>query len=98
MTLTMDKETYLLSEAFQSSIREKTHVHIFQEEDKSYKEIDQVKLTNSITWTWASQMSLVVKNLPAKAGGIRDLSSLPGEEHGKPLQYSCPENPMGKGA
>ena len=35
MTLTMDRETYLLSEAVQSSIREKTHVHIFQEGTKT---------------------------------------------------------------
>ena len=24
---------------------------------------------------------------------VRDLSSIPGEEHGNPLQYSCLENP-----
>ena len=41
----------------------------------------------------ASQMVLVVKNLPANAGDIRDVSSIPGlgrssgEGHGNPLQY-----------
>ena len=41
----------------------------------------------------------VVKNLPASAGDIRDVGSIPGwgrsprEEHGNPLQYSCLENP-----
>ena len=51
----------------------------------------------------ASQLVLVVKNLPANAGDIRDadlipgLGRSPGGEHGKPLQYSCLENPMDKG-
>ena len=44
-------------------------------------------------------MALVVKNLPAYAGDIRDASSIPelgrspGGGHGNPLQYSCLENP-----
>ena len=52
----------------------------------------------------ASQVVLVVKNLPAKAGDIRDTCSVlgagrsPGEGHGNPLQYSCLENPMNRGA
>ena len=49
-------------------------------------------------------MVLVVKNLPASAGDIRDVGSIPGsgrspgERHGNPLQYSCLENPMDRGA
>ena len=49
---------------------------------------------------WASQVALVVKNLPANAGDVRDVGSIPGlgrspgKGHGNPLQYSCPENPM----
>ena len=52
----------------------------------------------------ASQVALVVKNLPASAGDIRDaglvpgLGRSPGGEHGNPLQYSCLENPMDRGA
>ena len=52
----------------------------------------------------ASQVMLVVKNPSANAGDIRDLGSIPGSgrsprgEHGNPLQYSCLENPMGRGA
>ena len=52
----------------------------------------------------ASQVALVVKNLPANAGDIRDtglvpgLGRSPGGEHGNPLQYSCLENPMDRGA
>ena len=54
----------------------------------------------------ASQVALVVKNLPANvnAGDRRDLGSIPGSGrspgggHGHPLQYSCLENPMDEGA
>ena len=52
----------------------------------------------------ASHVVLVVKNPPAKAGDIRDASSIPGSErspgggHGNSLQYSCLENPMAGGA
>ena len=45
-------------------------------------------------------MVLVVKNLPARAGDIRDMDSgrSPGGGHGNQLQYSCLENPMDRGA
>ena len=47
---------------------------------------------------------LVVKNLPANAGDIRDMCLIPGSGkspgggHGNPLQSSCLENPMDSGA
>ena len=31
-----------------------------------------------VAYVWASQVVLVVKNLPANAGGVRDLGSIPG--------------------
>ena len=46
----------------------------------------------------------MVTNLPAIAGDTRDAGSIPrlerppGDEHGNPLQYSCLENPMDRGA
>ena len=46
----------------------------------------------------------MVKKLSASAGDIRDRGSIPGlgrfpgGGHGNPLQYSCLENPMDKGA
>ena len=49
-------------------------------------------------------MALVVKNLPAKAGDIRDAGSIPGsgrapgKGNGNPFQYACLENPMDRGA
>ena len=45
--------------------------------------------------------SAVVKNLPANAedsGLIPGLGRCPGEGDGYPLQYSCLENPMDRGA
>ena len=47
---------------------------------------------------------LVVKNLPANAGDVRDADLIPGsgrspgEGNGNPLQYSYLENPMDRGA
>jgi len=53
----------------------------------------------------ASQVVLLIKNLPAKVGDIRDtqgsipgLRRTPGGGHGNPLQYSCLENPMDRRA
>ena len=52
----------------------------------------------------ASQVVLVVKNTPSSAGNVRDLGLIPGlgrspgEGNGNPLQYSCLENPMDRGA
>ena len=52
----------------------------------------------------ASQMALVVKNPPVNAGNIRDmdltpgLGRSPGGGHSNPLQCSCLENPMDRGA
>ena len=63
-----------------------------------------------LNWTelksreWASQVTLVVKNSPANAGDIRDTGLIPvsgrspGGGHGNPLQYSCLEIPMDRGA
>ena len=51
-----------------------------------------------------SQVALVVKNPLVNAGDIRDAGSIPGSgrspggEHDNPLQYSCLENPMDRGA
>ena len=46
----------------------------------------------------------VVKNLPANTGDAGDTGLIPGSgrstegEHGNPLQHSCPEHPMDRGA
>ena len=65
-----------------------------------------------VLWGWGgdlresgtSQVTLVVKNLPANAEDIRDAGLIPGSGrspgggHSNPLQYSCLENPMDRGA
>ena len=49
-------------------------------------------------------IEILVKNLPANAGDLRDAGSVPGlgrspgGGHGNPVQYSCLENPMHRGA
>ena len=51
-----------------------------------------------------NSVALVIKNLPAKAGDVRDAGSIPGlgrspgEGNGNPLQHSCLENPMDRAA
>ena len=51
-----------------------------------------------------SQLALVVKNSTANVGDARDMGSIPGSGrypgggHSNPLQYSCLENPVDRGA
>ena len=51
-----------------------------------------------------SQVVLVVKNPPARAGEVRDVGSIPGlgrspgEGNSNSLQYSCLENSIDRGA
>ena len=53
---------------------------------------------------WGFPGGTVVKNLPANTGAPRDMGLIPGlgrspgEGNGKPLQYSCLENSMDRGA
>ena len=53
--------------------------------------------------TGASEMALVVNNLPTSSGNVKDAGLTPGlrrshgEQNGNPLQYSCLENPMDRG-
>ena len=58
----------------------------------------------SIIISIQSQVALVVKNMPAIAGDIRDTGSIPGSGsspgggHGNLLQCSCLENLLDRGA
>ena len=53
---------------------------------------------------WASKAALMVKNPLANAGDVRDEGLIPGSGrfpgggHSNPLQYSCLDNPMDRGA
>jgi len=57
-----------------------------------------------ISLFWAFWVVLVVKNPLVNEGDLRDSNSIPGlgkspgGGHGNPLQYSCLENPMDRGA
>ena len=61
-----------------------------------------VLLTSS--YSQASQVALAVKNPPANAGDLRVVGSIPdsgrspGGGHGTPLQCTCLENPLDRGA
>ena len=61
-------------------------------------------LERPLTGNRASQVVLVVKNSAANAGDLRDAGLIPGwgrspgKRHGNPLQDSCLENPMDRGA
>ena len=62
-----------------------------------------VQILKSYLKPRASQVAVVVKNMPANEGDMRDLGLIPGwgrshgEGNGNPLQYSCLENPIDRG-
>uniref|UniRef100_A0AC11E9P4 Solute carrier family 66 member 2 n=1 Tax=Ovis aries TaxID=9940 RepID=A0AC11E9P4_SHEEP len=64
----------------------------------------EVRVPPGQSFLGVSQVALVIKNIPANEGDLRDASLVPGlgrspgEERGNPLQYSCLENPMDRGA
>ena len=66
--------------------------------------ISKLTVSHHLPSLRASQVALVVKNPPAKAGDVRDPGSIPGlgrspgGGYGSPLQYSCLENSMDRGA
>ena len=72
--------------------------------DRQGRPLSMEYFYSHVIYLWASQVALVIKNLPANAGDRRDvglipgLGIFPGGEHGNPLQYSCMENPMDRGA
>ena len=65
---------------------------------------------NKVSFTWVhasqgtSQVALEGKNLPVSAGDVRELGSVSGSGrssgggNGSPLECSCLENPMDRGA
>ena len=61
-------------------------------------------MANHASILWASQVAQVVKNPPVNAEDIGDKGSIPGSgrspgrQHGNPLQHSCLEYPMDRGA
>ena len=61
----------------------------------------RVNTTELLNWT-ELKVARMVKNLPTcnagDLGSIPELGRFPGEEHDIPLQYSCLENSMDRGA
>ena len=63
-------------------------------------------VSSPVTWVICAYLAVitglprcsVVKNLPAMWVGILGLARSSGKENGNPLQYSCLENPMDRGA
>jgi len=100
------------------AIREAHVVHIVNVSSllhhgtKYFKKGSGISLIQFVTSTmvrfwWylcASQVALVVKNLPPNAGDMRDMGLILGSGryprggNGNALQYSCLENPMDRGA
>ena len=72
-----------------------------EERERALVSSSSYKDTNPICEYLTAQM---VKNLPANAGHTRDPGSIPGsgrspgEGNGNPLQYSCLQNTMDRGA
>ena len=70
----------------------------------SYKFLSSNQNLYNLLFILVSQVALVVKNLPANAGDIRDTGSIPGlgrspgGGQGNPLQNSFLGNPMDRGA
>ena len=58
----------------------------------------------TLRFVWTYHLALMVKNLPANAGDARDAVLIPGQEdppgvgNSNPVQYSCLENAMDRGA
>ena len=71
---------------------------------QTFLSLTTLRVLRSISQVLASQVLLVVENPPTNAGDIRDAGLIPesggspGGGHGNPLQYSCLENPMDRGA
>ena len=77
---------------------------IYRKEDVVKKIIRKIKYIYSTTPSFSGFSGGTSQNLPANAGDIRDAGSVPGSGrspgggHSNPLQYSCLENPMDRGA
>ena len=61
-------------------------------------------MATQVQYSWASLVAQMVKKKKKSSCNVGDLSSIPGlgsspgGGHGNPLQYSCLENPMVRGA
>ena len=87
------------------SIKLKSFCTVMETISKSKSQLADQKIlaTNIPNKRLNSQVALVVKNLPANAGDIRDTGLIPelgrssGEGNATRLQYACLESPMDRG-
>ena len=78
----------------------------FQAEEKLTIKLPPQKMPikHSVSNNEGCPGGLAIKNLPANTGDSGDVGSItgsgrsPGVGSGNPLQYSCPDNPMDRGA
>ena len=78
-------------------------VRTFPQHSGIFKRGHQDMAMNSDTRPGGFPGGRMMKNLPANAGDLRDsglipVGKIPGGWRGNPLQYSCLENPMDRGA
>ena len=87
--------------------------NVYKNTENIWNKAEELRTFKGLRFKWTldseaiyskSQVVIVVKNTPVHAGGIRDAGSIPGSGRspgggrGNPLQYSCLENPMDRGA
>ena len=94
------KESYMSETTWDVCTRECFWVGPYQEsKEKFFKPLPPTSCFGGV-----SLVAQMVKNLPADAGGVEDVALIPGlgrspgGGHDNPLQYSCLENPMDRGA
>ena len=86
--------TYVISESSQQS----DEIDMYEGTEAQRGQVTCVGLPT------APQVALVINSLSVSAGDLRDVGSAPGlgrfpeGGHDNPLQYSCLENPMDRGA
>ena len=77
------------------------YLHFIVKETKPGSLILKNELFSVSYSIWASLVAQRLKHLPCNAGDLGSIPGLgryPGEGNGNPLQYSCLENPMDRGA
>ena len=93
-----------LSMCFPKDVSKLTHLSWTSDGDSKEKIISYPAIWCDIWWQRASQAEIVVKTSSAAAGDVRHAGSIPGSGrspgggNGNPLQYSCLDNPMDRGA
>ena len=98
------KWQYTIARMVAQSLRNYTHTHIKYTNQDLVRRRGSKNESNYGIYSKVFPGSTVVKKLPANSGDSKDTGLIPGlgrdpgEGNGNPLQYSCLENPMDRGA